>query len=205
MPTHPLKYPSLSRPGRLLLALLILSLTGMPTSRAWDPPPEQITPETKGLDITISLTSPPTYHLYPGSLPVEYFEAKEPVKSGNSETYESHFPFEQMTFMQVKVAEEEGLSPPIGYLLIYQDGKLLAACPVASSVVENKPAPNSKKDASTPSGKSTVFLFSIPWVLTSNNLKFELERFSLQKPEPHMFPPGPLVYWFYVKDFLPKP
>ena len=192
--------------SKWLFGLMVLSLIGTPVSRAQQTSIYQITPGIKFSGITISLTGPPKDSLIPGMPPVEYFEAKEPVKSGNGETYAWSFPSAQMTFMRVEVVESEDSYPPIGTLLIYQEGKMTAACRVAS-IVESKPDPSSKKDASSSTRQYAVFEFCISSA-SASTAKFEIERYSRPlQPIGENIPilPSCEIGWFYVKDFLPKP
>ena len=202
MPTHPLKYPSLSRPRKLLFGLMALSLIGVSVCRAQQFECLQITPETKVPNITISLTKP-SENAMNLNAPLGYIEARPPIRSGNYVAESIEFPTSQMRCMRVEVVDSNNTTPLIGTLLIYQEDKLVAACHVASRIVESQPDPDARKNASNPTKQNTVFEFPISPALIANS-KFEIQMYSLPETTKVKLFPHLTVIWFYVKDFLPK-
>jgi len=171
----------------------------------------QVTQENlKNYSIAVGNDTVPilTFNMTAAPPRTDYVEAKEPIVFLPGETMPDEAgasPFDHMQLFRVVITSAVHRLPPIGTLLIYREGELVAA----SHVVGTKLDPASKEVDPSAIDRSTAFEFSISPELV-DGAKFEIQsktdntiRDSSGQIKIVSFPSAN-TYWFYVKDFLPK-
>ncbi len=138
-----------------------------------------------------------------------YIEVKDPAITSNSTLVydQGEYPYYRMITVRVVITQPEDTYPPIGTLLFYSGGKLAAANHVAGIRLSSDP----KNPAPSVLAKSTCyrteFEFSVSPELIAG-AKFEIQSNYVAPPGTGTYtesaPYAGILYWFYVKDFLPK-